>query len=510
MAYSSKPSLVTGQTFKNKDFYLSKEYLEMIGLWNRLHRDPNFDLAMEVMRENPEAIRLWELFTEANNIQISKSDDLHLIRKEVEQMGKVIESLVSGESKANKKDTYVPITDRKLRVFLCHSSQDKPIVRELYRRLLAEGWIDPWLDERKLLPGQDWRTNIEEAVESSEVVIICLSNHSVNKEGFVQKEMRYAREISLEKPDDTIFLVPIRLDECDVPRGLRFYQWGNYFDEQKEQSYIDLLESLKIRQEQILRRKTEELSRKQAAEEKARQERVEQSRREVVERAKREAAENARKEAEEKARLEAEERAQKEKEKLARKQAEETAHKETVETVNMQAQFLVSFETLTLDEKKNLVENLLDRVLLIEKGADTRYKNDLPDEIAEEGLQENIAQPRPINNVSTWLQAEAKPEVKTNEPIKSIFAIPRKSYYDLLAIAREAINNKDISKALEIYSKLIKKGALLEDMIKDLREVLYKYPKDVSIWQCVGDAYMRANRLEEALDAYTKAEDLLR
>ena len=55
--------------------------------------------------------------------------------------------------------------DRKLRVFLCHSSQDKPIVRELYQRLNAEGWIDPWLDEEKLLPGQDWDLEIEKAVE---------------------------------------------------------------------------------------------------------------------------------------------------------------------------------------------------------------------------------------------------------------------------------------------------------------------------------------------------------
>jgi hypothetical protein len=55
----------------------------------------------------------------------------------------------------------MPITDRKLRVFLCHSSQDKPIVRELYQRLNAEGWIDPGLDEEKLLPGQDWDMEIE-------------------------------------------------------------------------------------------------------------------------------------------------------------------------------------------------------------------------------------------------------------------------------------------------------------------------------------------------------------
>jgi hypothetical protein len=40
--------------------------------------------------------------------------------------------------------------ERKLRVFLCHASQDKSIVRELYQRFNAEGWIDPWLDEEKL------------------------------------------------------------------------------------------------------------------------------------------------------------------------------------------------------------------------------------------------------------------------------------------------------------------------------------------------------------------------
>jgi|APSaa5957512622_1039677.scaffolds.fasta_scaffold27926_2 hypothetical protein len=53
------------------------------------------------------------------------------------------------------------IPNRKLKVFLCHSSEDKPAVRELYARLNAEGWIDPWLDEEKLYPGQDWDREIE-------------------------------------------------------------------------------------------------------------------------------------------------------------------------------------------------------------------------------------------------------------------------------------------------------------------------------------------------------------
>ncbi len=142
---------------------------------------------------------------------------------------------------------------RPLQVFLCHASQDKPVVRELAQRLFAEGWIDPWLDEKKLLPGQDWRLKIEEAVETSDVVIICLSCNSVTKEGYVQKELRYAREIALEKPEGTIFLVPLRLDDCEVPRELRFYQWVDYFGEKKEGAYRALLESLKVRNKQRLR-----------------------------------------------------------------------------------------------------------------------------------------------------------------------------------------------------------------------------------------------------------------
>jgi len=55
----------------------------------------------------------------------------------------------------------MPTTDRKLRVFLCHASQDKSIVRELYQRLLAEDWIGSWLNEEKLLPGQNWDMGIK-------------------------------------------------------------------------------------------------------------------------------------------------------------------------------------------------------------------------------------------------------------------------------------------------------------------------------------------------------------
>jgi len=136
---------------------------------------------------------------------------------------------------------------RKLRVFLCHSSQDKPIVRELYQRLDAEEWFDLWLDEEKLLPGHNWNLEIEKAVETTDVVIICLSNNSVTKEGYVQRELKLVLDIAMEKPEDTIFLIPLRLEDCDTPRSLRQFHRADYFGANKEKSYANLVAALKQR-----------------------------------------------------------------------------------------------------------------------------------------------------------------------------------------------------------------------------------------------------------------------
>ena len=189
----------------------------------------------------------------------------------------------------------MPIAVRKLRVFLCHASQDKPIVRELYQRLLAEGWIDPWLDEEKLALGQHWTTAIEEALDAADIVLIFLSRNSVSKEGFVQRELNYAWELSLEKPRNVIFLIPFRLDDCDVPRYLKSRQWGDYFGKKKLRTYKILLDSLKQRHEQKLRLEAEEqvqvdeqLRHQKEIEEKIQREREDAIRKEIEERVRRE------------------------------------------------------------------------------------------------------------------------------------------------------------------------------------------------------------------------------
>src|SRR4051812_32632959 len=99
---------------------------------------------------------------------------------------------------------------RQLRVFLCHSSEDKARVRDLYHRLNSSG-LKPWLDDFDLLPGQDWDREIGNAVRSSDVVLICLSRTSANKTGYIQREIKYALDVADRQPEGAIFLIPTRL-----------------------------------------------------------------------------------------------------------------------------------------------------------------------------------------------------------------------------------------------------------------------------------------------------------
>ena len=133
------------------------------------------------------------------------------------------------------------------RVFLCHASKDKPKVRILFDRLETEG-IDVWLDEEKLLPGQDWQLEIPKAVRNSDIVIILLSKNSVNKEGYIQKEIRIALDIADEKPDGTIFLIPVVLEKCQIPERLKKWQYVNLYD---ENGYQKLVLSLNARFSQL-------------------------------------------------------------------------------------------------------------------------------------------------------------------------------------------------------------------------------------------------------------------
>lgn len=103
-----------------------------------------------------------------------------------------------------------------LKVFLSYAKEDREQAVKYYELLLAEG-AAPWMDERHLLPGQNWEAEIERAFSDANVIILLLSKSSVSKRGFVQREANDAVERLRYKQPTDIYVIPLLLEPCDVP-----------------------------------------------------------------------------------------------------------------------------------------------------------------------------------------------------------------------------------------------------------------------------------------------------
>jgi hypothetical protein len=114
------------------------------------------------------------------------------------------------------------------KVFVAYVQEDAAAAERIYDGL-ETGGFEPWLDRRKLLPGQNWPRSIEEAIDTSDFFLACFSRHSLKKKGGFQAEIRYALDCTRRVPLDDIFLIPARLDPSPVPVRI-----------QRELQYIDL------------------------------------------------------------------------------------------------------------------------------------------------------------------------------------------------------------------------------------------------------------------------------
>lgn len=138
---------------------------------------------------------------------------------------------------------------RSLKLFLCHSSGDKPAVCSLYYRLRSAAvYIAPWLDKEDLLPGQNWKYEISLAVRSSDIVLVCISNTSIRKTGYVQKEIKDALDVADKQPEGAIFLIPVKLEDCRIPDRLSHLHYVNLYE---KGGFDSLMRSLALRAKEL-------------------------------------------------------------------------------------------------------------------------------------------------------------------------------------------------------------------------------------------------------------------
>lgn len=99
--------------------------------------------------------------------------------------------------------------------FLSYARPDLTSAARLAADLRVAG-ATVWFDQDSLLPGQQWRVEIERAIRGSDFFIALLSSGAVNRRGFVQAELAKALAVLDEIPPAQIFLIPARLDDCAV------------------------------------------------------------------------------------------------------------------------------------------------------------------------------------------------------------------------------------------------------------------------------------------------------
>jgi hypothetical protein len=143
--------------------------------------------------------------------------------------------------------------DAKPRVFLAYAVEDRAAVEALYEDLARAG-LAPWMDCRKLLPGQDWRKAIDGAIDTADFFVACFSRVSVRKRGNFQRELRRAMECAEQAPAGDVFLIPVRLDDCRLPEEIR-RRWH----------YVDLFPAPQEGTRQLVRIIRQEMRRRAAA-----------------------------------------------------------------------------------------------------------------------------------------------------------------------------------------------------------------------------------------------------
>lgn len=129
------------------------------------------------------------------------------------------------------------------KVFISYAREDTEIAMRLYNSM-KELFLDPWIDQVNLKPGENWQLSVNEGIRECDYFIAVLSHNSINKRGYVQKELRKGIDALDEFPDSSTFLIPARIENCfPINERLREIQWVDLFPD-FEHGFGKLLSSI--------------------------------------------------------------------------------------------------------------------------------------------------------------------------------------------------------------------------------------------------------------------------
>lgn len=111
-------------------------------------------------------------------------------------------------------------------VFISYSRVDQPFIVALDRFLTNLGVLS-WLDKKSLLPGKKWEDEIEDQIHNTSIFLTCMSQAGLDKKGYFHVEQSKAAQAALRMPPEKLYIMPITLGECSIPRLFRQYNVTN-------------------------------------------------------------------------------------------------------------------------------------------------------------------------------------------------------------------------------------------------------------------------------------------
>lgn len=134
------------------------------------------------------------------------------------------------------------------KIFISYTRRDKKIVRQIYKELKSAG-CSPWLDVEDILPGENWRRAINKAIEEADIFLAILSENSVDKRGVIQREIRLALDKMDELLPGDVFIIPLRIDDCEIPERLKHLQVLDWDDGNGKRKLLQAIQNECMEQE---------------------------------------------------------------------------------------------------------------------------------------------------------------------------------------------------------------------------------------------------------------------
>ncbi len=122
-------------------------------------------------------------------------------------------------------------------IFISYANPDLEKATELGQRL-AENGFRPYLEPKDEGSGSEEAADIRRAVRAADFFLLCLSGQATNATRLLDGQQQKTLDLFLNDTGSTAFLVPVRLEQCTVPKSLRAF----VYEAERYKLPVDLFE----------------------------------------------------------------------------------------------------------------------------------------------------------------------------------------------------------------------------------------------------------------------------